>query len=184
MSKDARVWRFFYDYGPLPAIITTAFSLLFLIVSFWVSRIAAYRNTAIFIVLAMLLGPGLVINGIFKDHWGRPRPRSIHTFDGHLTYLPIWQKGISGNGRSFPSGHASTGFFLMTPFFIFRKHARRRAIAFLALGIGYGLLIGLGRMIQGGHFASDVMWSGGFVYFCGLGLAYALRMPGFRMSQG
>ncbi len=70
------------------------------------------------------------------------------------------------------------GFFLMTPFFIFRKRARRRAVAFLTLGIGCGLLIGLGRMIQGGHFASDVMWSGGFVYFCGLGLAYALRLPG------
>jgi len=183
VSKNVRFWKFLHDFGPLPAIITSIFFLLLFIASFRIRRVAAYRKTALFIVLVMLLGPGLIINSIFKDHWGRPRPRSIHKFEGHLTYLPIWQKGISGNGHSFPSGHASMGYFLMTPFFLFRKRARRRAVGFLTLGIGLGLLIGLGRMIQGGHFASDVMWAGGFVYFCGLGLAYALRLPGYRISE-
>jgi membrane-associated PAP2 superfamily phosphatase len=28
--------------------------------------------------------------------------------------------------------------------------------------------MGLGRMIQGGHFASDVLWSAGFIYIGGL----------------
>jgi membrane-associated PAP2 superfamily phosphatase len=133
----------------------------------------------------MALGPGLIINAIFKDNWGRPRPRSIQELGGTHTYHRIWEKGVAGDGRSFPSGHASMGFFLMTPFFVLRKNARRWANAFLTFGIAYGVLIGLGRMIQGGHFASDVLWAWGFVYFCGLGLTYALRLPGYaNKSRG
>jgi membrane-associated PAP2 superfamily phosphatase len=31
-------------------------------------------------------------------------------------------------------------------------------------------------MVQGAHFASDVLWSGGFTYLTGLLLYYALRL--------
>ena len=62
------------------------------------------------------------------------------------------------------------GFYLIAPFFFLRDQHKKWATAFLAIGVGYGLLIGLGRMIEGGHFASDVLWSGGFIYFCGLTL--------------
>ena len=31
------------------------------------------------------LGPGLVVNVLFKDHWGRPRPREV--VDRHLTAI-------------------------------------------------------------------------------------------------
>ncbi|WP_321495089.1 hypothetical protein [uncultured Desulfobacter sp.] len=36
--------------------------------------------------------------------------------------------------------------------------------------------MGLGRIVQGAHFASDVLWSAGFVYYTGLSLAKALRL--------
>jgi len=36
--------------------------------------------------------------------------------------------------------------------------------------------MGLGRMIQGGHFASDVIWAGGLIYLIGLILYYLLGL--------
>ena len=47
---------------------------------------------------------------------------------------------------------------------------------FLLLGLGYGGLMGLGRMIQGAHFFSDVVWAGGFVYLTALSFYYGLGL--------
>ena len=33
------------------------------------------RLYGIFILLCVVVGPGLIVNAILKDHWGRPRPR-------------------------------------------------------------------------------------------------------------
>jgi membrane-associated PAP2 superfamily phosphatase len=40
-------------------------------------------------------------------------------------------------------------------------------------GIACGSTVGLGRMLQGAHFARDVLWAFGFVYLTGLSRAYA-----------
>lgn len=177
VSKDAALWRALYNYGPIPAVTIAVIFLGIFIASFWAHRLKSYRKVALFFVLVMAIGPGLIVNAIFKDTWGRPRPRSIQELGGTHAFHRIWEKGIAGDGRSFPSGHASMGFFLMTPFFVLRKNARRWANAFLAFGIAYGGLMGLGRMIQGGHFASDVLWAWGIVYLCGFGLFRALGRP-------
>ncbi len=42
--------------------------------------------------------------------------------------------------------------------------------------------MGLGRVVQGRHFPSDVLWSGAIVYFTGLILAYLLR-PATRLVE-
>jgi membrane-associated PAP2 superfamily phosphatase len=38
-------------------------------------------------------------------------------------------------------------------------------------GLVYGCIMGMARIIQGGHFLSDVLWSAGFVYLTALVLA-------------
>ena len=176
VSEHTGFWMFLYKYGPLPAILLAALAVIVSVGSFWASSWKKYRKIAAFVVLLMLLGPGLIVNTIFKNHWGRNRPEFVHEFGGPKPFRPVWQKGISGDGRSFPSGHASMGFFLLAPYFIVRKISRRWAIAFLSTGIGCGLVIGLARMVQGRHFPSDVIWAGGFVYLCGIGLSYLLRL--------
>ena len=179
-------WRFLYDYGTIPAIVLAAVSLLAFIGSFKIRKIVPYRKVCVFFVLLMLIGPGLVVNTIFKQHWGRPRPRHLEVFGGSKPFLYVWEKGTTGEGHSFPSGHASMGFFLLAPYFILRKRSKRWAILFLTVGLSAGLIMGLARMVQGGHFASDVIWSGGFVYLCGAGLSYLLRLnriPG-ELSSG
>jgi len=171
---DQFPWSQLYHYGPTPAIVLAGAALLTLLSSLFIKKTILFRRQAFFLILMMAIGPGLVVNVIFKDHWGRPRPREIQQFAGPEHFLPVLSKGASGNGYSFPSGHASMGFYLMAPFFLLRRRKPLTAKLFLGGGIGAGALVGLARMIQGGHFASDVMWSGGFIYLIGMTLYHLL----------
>lgn len=176
LYRNANPWLFLYRYGVIPALAMTVAAFILLVASAWSHKLKTYRKQTLFIVVAMLLGPGLIVNTVFKDHWGRPRPREISQFDGAKQFHKVWQKGDSGSDYSFPSGHASMGFFLLSPYFLFRNRSKRWAYGFLAAGIGYGLLMGLGRMIQGQHFASDVIWAGGFVYLSSAACYYILKL--------
>lgn len=49
-------------------------------------------------------------------------------------------------------------------------------MVWLVGGSCYGILMGIGRMAQGGHFASDTLWAFAIVYLTGLALSYALRI--------
>jgi membrane-associated phospholipid phosphatase len=72
------------------------------------------------------------------------------------------------------------GFYLMVPaFLLYRRHGLL-ARACILLGLLAGLALGVTRVLQGAHFPSDVLWSAGFVYLTGLGLAglFRLRIPG------
>lgn len=166
------LWSLLYEYGTFPAILISAISLCVFLLSFQICRLSAFRKKALFFLLLMLIGPGVMVNFVLKDHWGRPRPRDVDVFGGDQRYLTVFEKGTAGKGKSFPSGHASMGFYLMAPYFTLRASFPRRAKLFLLLGTSYGLLMGIGRMAQGGHFASDVIWAGGIVYLCGLTLCH------------
>jgi lipid A 4'-phosphatase len=168
-------WYFLYNYGNISAILLSAGGLVTLVLSFFHKKLLPYRKISFFLMIFMILGPGLLVNTIFKDHWGRPRPADIVNFGGIETFHQIWEKGQPKEGKSFPSGHASVGFFMFSPFFFLRKSSRKSAYIFLCLGIFYGTLMGAGRMIQGGHFLSDVVWSGIFMYLTGLTLYYIFR---------
>ncbi len=61
-----------------------------------------------FLILSVVIGPGLIINAVFKDHWDRPRPRDVVEFGGMLQCTPAPLRGESG--ESFPCGHCSVGF--------------------------------------------------------------------------
>lgn len=174
-QKDAQPWSFLYHYGVVPAWVVTSAALGVLIVSLLSRRLADYRRRCAFLVLVMIVGPGLLVNTLFKQHWGRPRPRDLIEFSGEKQYVMLWSKRPPDTGNSFASGHASTGFFLFTPYFFLRRRSKWWAVFFLALGLGYGSLIGMARIIQGAHFLSDVVWAGGLVYVSGLVFFYLLR---------
>lgn len=116
------------------------------------------RKFAATVLLALAIGPGLMVNLAFKDNWGRPRPYQVIR-DGE-TYVPFWRHNFnSAKDNSFPSGHASIGFFLGVPFLAL---GRRRAA--VVAGIAGGIVIGGVRILQGGHYFSDVMFAGVFVW--------------------
>lgn len=174
--KNANPWNFLYRYGNIPGLVLASGGALLFLWGLFSHKAMTYRKTALFLCLVMALGPGLVVNSAFKHYWGRPRPRQTQELGGTRQYLPVWQKGVSGEGKSFPSGHASVAFYLFTPFFFFRNNRRKWALFFLVLGITYGLFMGAARMVQGAHFPSDVVWAGGFTYLTGLVLSYFIRL--------
>ena len=169
-------WKALYHYGVIPAWIVAVSALVVFVASFRATSLRRHRRAAIFLVLAMAIGPGLMVNVVFKDHWGRPRPRDVREFGGDRSFVGPWIKKPAPNGNAFASGHASMGFFLMVPYFLCRRRRWRRAVFFVALGLGYGGLMGWARMTQGAHFLSDVLWALGFVYLSALGVFYALRL--------
>jgi lipid A 4'-phosphatase len=164
----AQPWDALYHYGPMPGLV--------LGVSGWVVGLAgtllgkwrSWGKAGIFLGLMLLLGPGLAINGVFKPHWGRPRPSQVEQFGGDHAFLKVGDPGWDSDLKSFPCGHASMGFYLMAPAFLcFRRHPRL-ALAFFLLGLSAGGFLGVARIVQGRHFTSDVLWSAGMVYYSGL----------------
>lgn len=168
-------WFFLYHFGNIPAFLLSAGGLIVFSLSFFRDTFLPYRKIGLYVVVFMILGPGLLVNTVLKDHWGRPRPADIVQFGGSETFRHFWETCQPGQGKSFPSGHASVGFFLFSPFFVLRNSRRMWALSFLFFGIFYGMLMGLGRMVQGGHFLTDVLWSGALTYLTGLVLYYIFQ---------
>jgi len=153
-----------YGFGAWPALFVGISCGLIWIVSKATGRWEHLRPASLFLSLLLLIGPGLVVNTLLKDHFGRPRPVQTAEFGGKLSFQPLGEPGFGNGGKSFPCGHASMGFYWMGLFVYFWNLRRGVAWAFLALGIVHGSIMGLGRMAQGGHWPSDVLWSAGFVY--------------------
>ncbi len=162
--------QFIYHYSNLPALALALTGLVLFGISFSGIRHVKWRRIGLFLLLVLGIGPGLIVNSLLKDQWGRPRPRNIIEFEGKYAYEPLLTMDATSTGNSFPSGHASMGFYLFVPWFFLRSRRRLFAYALLAFGIGAGALIGYIRMIQGGHFASDVVIAGLVVYLTAFAL--------------
>jgi lipid A 4'-phosphatase len=161
-------WKLLYRVDSFPAVLLATAGLGAAALSYRRPALKRWRRSGVFLALFLALGPGLLVNTVFKDGWGRPRPRQITQFGGQNQFLQPWQKGVRGQGRSFPSGHASAAFFLLAPFFIYRRRRPRLARGWLAGGIVFGMLMSIARIAQGGHFLSDTLWAFGLVYLTGL----------------
>jgi membrane-associated PAP2 superfamily phosphatase len=160
------LFQLLYRYASFPALILAVGGLFLFIRSFRHGQGRRWRMVGLFLILAMAIGPGLIVNSLLKDRWGRPRPRDIVQFGGKYAYEAPLEHDSSSPGKSFPSGHASMGFYFYTLYFLLRgRKARPARFAFL-FATSFGLLIGLGRVTQGGHFSSDIIWAGGLVYLC------------------
>jgi lipid A 4'-phosphatase len=121
------------------------------------------RKALIFVFVAVTLGPGLLVNAVLKDHWGRARPAQIERFGGrhHFTPAPLPASQCPSN-CSFASGHAALGFGLVAFAFLLPAGAARRRATIAALA--FGALVGLDRIAEGRHFLSDVVFAGILVY--------------------
>ena len=169
-------WQALYRLDRIPAFTLALFGLTACAASFFRQDLRHWRRTGAFLVLLLALGPGLMVNAVFKDHWGRPRPRDIVQFGGQKQFLQPWQRGEDGKGRSFPSGHASAAFYMTAPFFIYRRSNKRLARIWLAGGLVFGVLMSIARITQGGHFLSDNLWSWGMVHLTAVVLYYCMSL--------
>lgn len=141
----------------------------------------ASNRSVIFVLLALGLGPGLVVNGIFKSHWGRARPREVTAFGGDKQFTPAFALSDQCDKNcSFVSGEAAVGFFGIT--FMFVAQRRRKYIA--SASIFLGSLVGFARMGVGAHFLSDVVFSGVFTFLVSLVLYLLLLRPTRKEING
>jgi lipid A 4'-phosphatase len=114
-----------------------------------------------YLLAALAIGPGLIVNLILKDNWGRARPYDVIAFGGASAFTPAFVISNECHSNcSFVSGHAAMGFYFIAFGFICRK---RRSLLFLISGI-YGAVVGLVRILQGGHFLSDVVFAFFIIY--------------------
>jgi membrane-associated PAP2 superfamily phosphatase len=173
---DQQPWHFLYLLDRGPSIALGLCGLAAAVIGAIGTQRRSWVRPGLFLVLLLALGPGLFVNAVFKEYWGRPRPREVVQFGGTKEFLHPWQKGIAHKGRSFPSGHASSAFYLSAPFFLLRRRKPWSARLWMAGGLIFGIFMSMARIIQGGHFLSDTLWAWGMVHLIALGLYYLLRL--------
>ena len=115
----------------------------------------------LFVTLALLIGPVLIANVGFKDHWGRARPHQIVEFGGQEAFSPaLIPQPVKFTNGSFVAGDPSFGFYLAS--FAYVAPPRRRRLMNVA-GVLIGGLFGFARIAMGAHFLSDVLFSAIFM---------------------
>lgn len=176
-------YTFFFDsvlhhWTKYLVILTTCMIIAGLILTWVIPALARWRGTLLFLALAMVLAPLTV--SLLKLVTDRPCPWDFVEFGGPEPYTHLFQfRGTAhARGLCFPAGHAATGFALMAFFFVFH-HEHRHALARSALlaGILAGVLLGVGRIAQGAHFMSHVLWSGLLCWLVMVAVYAALFIP-------
>lgn len=136
-------------------------------------HIALWRRTAVALLLVGGISSGLLINVSLKGYVGRPRPVQTVDFGGTQSYLPPFTWGTDPvHNKSFTSGHAATGFSLMALGLCASPAWRRR---WFFAGLLAGSVVGLGRIMQGGHYLSDIVFSFYVVWLTCELVAYGFR---------
>lgn len=107
-----------------------------------------------FLLLLLALVPGLVVNALLKDHWGRARPVQIEQFGGDRDFTPAFVISDQGGG-AFSSGHvAAAAWLVAVPVVLYRVGSIWTSLALL-----YLLAMVLARIAAGAHFLSDALTS-------------------------
>jgi lipid A 4'-phosphatase len=130
------------------------------------------RGRAVFLLLsALILGPGLVTNALFKENWNRVRPIDVHEFAGAEGFRPWWDpRGTCDRNCSFVCGDCSMAFWTLAPAAV--APLPYRPIAYAA-ALTLGTTVGFLRMTFGAHFFTDVIFAGVFTFLV-IWLLYAL----------
>lgn len=119
-------------------------------------------RAALLLIATLALGPGLLTNGILKDHWARSRPIDVKALGGTDRFTPWWDpNGDCPANCSFVAGEASGAFWTLAPAAL--APPQWRALAY-AGALSFGTAIGLLRIAGGGHFFTDVAFAGVFTF--------------------
>lgn len=115
-------------------------------------------RAALFVIVTLALGPGVLTNLVLKDHWGRARPIDVTELGGTFRFTPWWDpRGDCPTNCSFVAGEPSGAFWTLAPAAL--APPQWRLVAYggaLAIGVAVGLL----RIAGGAHFFTDVVFAG------------------------
>lgn len=119
-------------------------------------------RAALFLIVTLALGPGVLTNAILKEHWGRPRPIDVTEFGGAYRFMPWWDpRGDCPGNCSFVAGEPSGAFWTLAPASL--APPQWRLVAYGG-AIAFGAAVGVLRIGSGGHFFTDVVFAGVFTF--------------------
>jgi membrane-associated PAP2 superfamily phosphatase len=175
IARDGAMW---IAWGlVLPALVSLVVKLIRPVKPLMMSG-----RAMVFLLVTMLLTAIVLSNIVFKGYWGRPRPVVVTEFNGKLDFKPWWDpRGDCPKNCSFFSGEGATAFWTYAPAAL--APPAWRPLAYVA-ATAFGLFTGGLRMSFGGHFLTDVLFSG-TVSFVVIWLCYALiyRWPSTRLTD-
>jgi membrane-associated PAP2 superfamily phosphatase len=181
--KQTQPWWLLYKYGTIPGLLLTLGAIVGVYFSILRRGCLAHRRQFLLIFLTTIIAGGILVNAVLKPYWGRPRPRNTTEFGGQRSFLHPYQRGLPGEGESFPCGHCTMGFIFVT-LAVFHRPKKSIAVAGTAFGVLYGSFVGLGRIVQGAHFVTDVVWSLGVIGMTAVALNYLVLPFGNRLLAG
>ena len=162
------------NYLPFPLYVNAlpgiALSVLVILYAVKLSK-TADRATMVRVALTIfvIILAEMVFVNIVKIPWGRPRMRLIAEDIGAV-FTPWWVPGTtvrdalmashgiaSDEFKSFPSGHTANGaaaiWLTLLPLLDAKLKDKKRLL--LYIGVCWGLLVALSRIIMGAHFVTD-----------------------------
>lgn len=138
------------------------------------------RRLALYLVLTLTLGPGLLVNAGLKAHSHRPRPLETSEVVGAgAPFQPYWSfSGTCARNCSFSSGEAAGAFWTTAPALLAPP-----GVVGLAVGsaLCFGALVSVLRMTVGAHYLSDVAFSAVLASLISLGGLWLLGIGAPRV---
>ena len=153
--------RFFYYFIPPSTIIVLGGCTVLLVVKYLKHKPMSW---IIYLLLVVLIGPGIITNFVLKSNIGRARPSQITEFGGSKLFAPVFSISHECQDNcSFPSGHSAMAYSYTSLAYILayrHKNKEKKYFSmFYLVGLIFGSLTGFSRILMGGHFLSDVMAS-------------------------
>jgi membrane-associated PAP2 superfamily phosphatase len=161
LRYDAFLEVVLHQWGKYVVVLIGCLVVGALLLSYVVQALAPQRRLLLFLALSLTLAPATVT--AIKSVSNKYCPWDLTEFGGFLPYTRLLEAPppTLKPGRCFPAGHASAGYALLAFYFAGRAAGSRTlARVGLAAGLGMGVILGLGRMLQGAHFLSHTLWSG------------------------
>lgn len=149
--------EFMFNYGIYPAWIVTVLAGVMPLFS------KKWRSPSLVWILTFAIGVGFITHLVLKDHWGRPRPKQVTEFGGPQEFRPFYSPNFFHQpepSKSFPCGHCGMGFVFFAAALVGRRLGNKLIEwAGWIIAFGLGTLLSITRIMQGGHFTSDVLMS-------------------------
>jgi lipid A 4'-phosphatase len=156
-------YDFLFNYGTLPGKLLFGVSAIALFLSCFFKKWKQWHAPTLVLALTLLIGGGLIVHQILKDHWGRPRPKQVVEFGGMQPFRPYYKPNFFDQpepSKGFSCGHCTMGFYFFAPALVARRLGYKKIFWLsLTIAFGLGIALSLARIAQGGHFFSDTLVS-------------------------
>ena len=133
--------------------------VLVLVCSLMVGRLKPYRKGAAYLLVGSLISPAIVF--VIKSMTHIYTPNSLEIFGGDKPHIRLFDSVPPGLpiGHAFPGAHSSSGFALVSLYFLLSHYRPRYRHWGLAFGLGLGFVFGVTQELRGEHFPSHDLFS-------------------------